>query len=728
MTGDDRQALGIARGLAEAGIPVFVAYPDPGHPGKYRLPARWQATTANPAYVDAWKPGLALCAVMGCGLDLVDIDPRNGGTAAALDGILPEVLGEAASPSGGQHFFVASMGVGVRDGVLPGIDIKAGTPDGQHRGFAFIAPTVRKSKVTGQPAAYQWVKAPDLSRLGTGDPSCELARLVRQARGEGSSPGFSQPGGHSEGWTDPDIAQLIREGIPAGVPQHPALRDVVARLNGQGYDRTGCWGIWQAIVDRTTLTDPGWPWAEPDFTTMYDSAASKYGTRPRAAAAGAAPGGDGLDGAQLLGELRAALTRYVILPSAHAAVAVTLWIAATHAQGCWENATRLVIKSPEKRCGKSRLLDVIAATCHAALITVNISAAALARSIGDDPPTLLLDEADTVFGKKAADNNEDLRGIINAGHQRNRPYVRWDPFTRGPESCPTFAMAALAGIGDLPDTIEDRAVTVAMQRRAPGETVQPYRERRDAGPLRELGAQLGAWVSLHLDGLRQAEPGLPVEDRAADNWEPLIALADLAGGQWPAEARAAAVALTADAEESDADAMRLLGDLRDVFGVADAMHGSTLLGALHKIDEAPWGDYFGKPLTARALASLLRPYGVRPRDVWLDGVTRKGYYRADLWGTWERYGHPSARSARSATSQLSLLADENSETLGPLGPSGPSGSANSSASGVTSQNADLADLAEDPPSDAGALALLEDKLGAQVLVWPEDSAGWEANQ
>lgn len=401
------------------------------------------------------------------------------------------------------------------------------------------------------------------------------------------------------------------------------------------------------------------------------------------------------DGAALLDSLRELLTRYVILPSGHAAVAVVLWVAATHAQQCWENATRLVVKSPEKRCGKSRLLDVLAATCHLPLITVNISPAALVRSIGDDPPTLLLDEADTVFGKKAADNNEDLRGILNAGHQRNRPYVRWDPMARKPEHCPTFAMAALAGIGDLPDTIEDRAVTVAMQRRAPGETVQPYRERRDAEPLRQLGAQLGAWVDASRDRLRRAEPELPVEDRAADNWEPLIAVADLAGGHWPTAARAAAVALTADAEESDADAMRLLGDLRDVFADADAMHGSTVLEALHKIDEAPWGDYFGKPLTARSLAGLLRPYGVRPRDVKLDGTTRKGYYRADLWPVWERYGHPSATSATSATSQFSLVADDQGDPLPPRPGSGGSGRVNRSATAMTSQVAEVAEVADE---------------------------------
>jgi hypothetical protein len=285
----DRQALDVARALAAAGVPVLVAYPDPegktqsGRATGYALRGGWQATTPNPDYVGAWRPGLALVAVMGCGIDLVDIDPRNGGDLAALGGILPEVIGEAESPSGGRHLFVASMGVRSRDDVLPGIDVKAGDPEGQGRGFAFIAPTVRPSKVTGERVAYRWIKPPDLTRLQDTPCGGHLADLVRQVHGRTrSGPGFQQPGGHSEGWTDPDIAQLIREGIPSGAAQQPVLRDVVARLVGQGYDQVACWGIWQAIVDRTTLTAPEWPWTEPDFADMYDSAAGKYGTRPRA--------------------------------------------------------------------------------------------------------------------------------------------------------------------------------------------------------------------------------------------------------------------------------------------------------------------------------------------------------------------------------------------------------------------------------------------------------------
>jgi len=362
-------------------------------------------------------------------------------------------------------------------------------------------------------------------------------------------------------------------------------------------------------------------------------------------------------GADLLGELHAALARYVVFPSAEAADAVALWIAATHGVQAWHCAPRLDITSPVKRCGKSRLLDIIEATCHDPLITANISAAALVRSLGDDPPTLLLDEADTVFGPKAADNHEDLRGILNAGHSRNRPYIRWDVATRSAERCPTFSMAALAGIGDLPETITDRAVTVAMRRRAPGEVIDRYRDRRDGGPLKELGEQLGAWVRAHVDELREAEPVMPVEDRAADTWEPLFAIAELAGGDWPKRATAAALALTVGDDTDTSLGARLLADLRDVFGDADAMHGDAILEALHGIAEAPWADYFGKPLNARGLARLLKPYGVASVQVKIGGDGRKGYRREHLHDSWTRYLPPahggSETSDTSETSQVS---------------------------------------------------------------------------
>ncbi|MGW4664049.1 DUF3631 domain-containing protein [Streptosporangium sandarakinum] len=344
-------------------------------------------------------------------------------------------------------------------------------------------------------------------------------------------------------------------------------------------------------------------------------------------------------GALLLNALLAALTRYVILPSPEAADAVTLWIAATHAQPAWAHAPRLVIRAPEKRCGKSRLLDVVEATCHDPFITVNSSSAAVYRSISDDPPTMLVDEADTIFGPKA-DGNEDLRGLLNAGHQRNRPAKRYDANTGRVESIPTFAMAALAGIGAMPDTIEDRAIVIRMRRRGPGETVAPYRHRRDRPPLRQLADDLAAWLRADLATLEQAEPAMPVEDRAADTWEPMVAVADHAAGHWPERARAAVLALTAEADESGQPSprIRLLTDCRTAFGTDTALPTATLLERLKADPEAPWAGYGPTGLTAMRLGAILREYDIRSANIrFPDGTQAKGYHRADFTDAWTRY-------------------------------------------------------------------------------------------
>lgn len=351
-----------------------------------------------------------------------------------------------------------------------------------------------------------------------------------------------------------------------------------------------------------------------------------------------------VDGAEILNDLHAAITRYVVLPSPEAADAVVLWVAATHAQAAWAHAPRLVIRAPERRCGKSRLLDLVEATCHNPLITVNASPAAVYRSIGtDNPPTILLDEADTVFGSKAGDGNEDLRGLLNAGHQRNRPALRWDHTTRSLETIPTFAMAALAGIGAMPDTIEDRAVIMRMRRRAPGEEVAPYRVRRDGPPLNAVSARLTGWLARHLDELEAAEPVMPLEDRAADTWEPLVAVADLAGGDWPERVRHAAVVLLAEADDTNAgsERVRLLADCRAAFADLDAIPTGTLLDRLKADPEAPWSSYGpnGSGLTAMKLGDLLREHDIRSRNIRFPQPTGqvKGYTRDDFTDAWSRY-------------------------------------------------------------------------------------------
>jgi hypothetical protein len=348
-----------------------------------------------------------------------------------------------------------------------------------------------------------------------------------------------------------------------------------------------------------------------------------------------------VDGVAVLDEVHAAYTRYVIFPSPEAADAVTLYTAATHAQTAWEHASRLVIKSPIKRCGKTRLQEVARELVHKALPTTNISPAALARSISEyDPPTLILDEADTVWGKKEqrSEGAEDLRGILNSGHSRGWPYVRWDATARRAESCPTFAMAIIGGIGDMPDTIEDRAVVISMRRRGPGESVTQWRSRRAIPKLKALHTRLHDWVDAHRAELAEAEPDLPAEDRAADVWEPLVAIADAAGGDWPARARKACQSLTDSRPDPDTAGERLLADLYDVFGDDDQVFTTALIDRLCAIEEAPWSTWHrGERMTPRGMATLLRPWGIQSGNVRLPEGQAKGYTRADLADAWERY-------------------------------------------------------------------------------------------
>jgi hypothetical protein len=355
------------------------------------------------------------------------------------------------------------------------------------------------------------------------------------------------------------------------------------------------------------------------------------------------------NGESLLNELHSALSRYVIFPSPAATDAVTLYITATHAQTVWEHATRLVIKSPIKRCGKTRLQEVARETVHNPLPTTNISPAALVRSITEnEPPTLILDEADTVFGKKdqRSEGAEDLRGILNSGHSRGWPYVRWDATARKRELCPTFSMAIIGGIGDMPDTIEDRAVVISMRRRAPGEKVAQWRSRRVVPKLRELRDRLHAWVISQHEALAQAEPELPVEDRAADTWESLVAIADAAGGAWPDRARSACRAIVGDADDDEPHTAgeRLLPDLRTIFGDAGFLYTTTIIKGLTDIEDGGWSEWRRgpggrEPINARGLAALLKPYKIRPRDgrEGGNGPQRKGYYRAHLTDAFARY-------------------------------------------------------------------------------------------
>ncbi|MFV0135318.1 DUF3631 domain-containing protein [Streptomyces sp. HMX87] len=350
-------------------------------------------------------------------------------------------------------------------------------------------------------------------------------------------------------------------------------------------------------------------------------------------------------GSALLDELRRRIAKFVILPSEQALDAVTLWVAATHLQPAWQHAPRLAVVGPAKRCGKSRLLDVLTETVHEPMLTINTTPAAVFRSITEEPPTLLVDEADTIFGTpKQAEKNEEMRGLLNAGHQRNRYVTRVVGNDHTPHRFATFAMAAIAGIGDLPDTIMDRSVVIRMRRRAEGESVRPFRSRRDIPALHDLRDRIAAWAGPLVDEAADLEPMMPVEDRAADTWEPLVIVADLAAGTWPRRARTACermVAAEAAAEEDHPSGARILADIRRVFVAqreVDSLSTEELIHHLRQDPENPWAEWGRSGLSPRDLGSMLRQFGIKPGNVRIaDGTQRKGYMRNKFLDPWRRY-------------------------------------------------------------------------------------------
>ncbi|MEU5532692.1 DUF3631 domain-containing protein [Streptomyces sp. NPDC020362] len=350
-------------------------------------------------------------------------------------------------------------------------------------------------------------------------------------------------------------------------------------------------------------------------------------------------------GSALLDELREQIAKFVILPSPEALDAVTLWVAATHLQPAWQHAPRLAVVGPAKRCGKSRLLDVLTETVHEPMLTINTTPAAVFRSITEEPPTLLVDEADTIFGTpKMAEKNEEMRGLLNAGHQRNRYVTRVVGNDHTPHRFATFAMAALAGIGDLPDTIMDRSVVIRMRRRAEGERVKPFRSRRDTPALHDVRDRIAAWARPLLDEAADLEPEMPVEDRAADTWEPLVIVADLAAGPWPRRAREACARMVTsevEVEEEQPGGARILADIRRIFFAqreVDSLSTEELLHHLLQNTESPWAEWGRHGLTSRNLSDMLRPFDIRPGNVRLaDGTQRKGYMRNKFLDAWRRY-------------------------------------------------------------------------------------------
>jgi hypothetical protein len=274
------------------------------------------------------------------------------------------------------------------------------------------------------------------------------------------------------------------------------------------------------------------------------------------------------------------------------------------------------------------------------------------RAIDQMQPTLLLDEVDAIFGH-ASDRTEPLRAVLNAGNRKGSQVARCVPPNWDVKFFSVFCAKVLAGIdnGRWPDTVLDRSVVIRLQRRGEDEAIEPFRfvyVQTDAEPLRVTAQE---WVAEHFEALDAARPALPdgLSDRACDAWEPLLAIADALGEDWPSLAREAAVRLLHRQETlEDSAALALLGDVRALFDLSrEEKLASTVLSAkLRELPDARWGTWGARRgqagLKPNDLAMLLRPFEITPRTVRLRntggrGSTAKGYAKSDFEDAWRRY-------------------------------------------------------------------------------------------
>jgi len=360
----------------------------------------------------------------------------------------------------------------------------------------------------------------------------------------------------------------------------------------------------------------------------------------------------------LLDRVRQLVTRYVRLPGEEYADAIALWVVHAHAITAATTSPRLVFKSPEKASGKTRCLEVLDTIVPAPLFTVNASVAAVFRLLNDEQATLLFDETDAIFNPRAAVQHEDLRALLNAGWRRGATVARvvGDGKKMRVERFPVYAAAALAAIGDLPETVESRAIIVPMRRRAPDEALEPFRLRKVATVAEPLRESLAWWAKRYHNQLAEREPRLPegINDRLGDSWEPLLAIAEFANDEWIARARAAAQRIAGGHVMDEASTgVQLLGHINGVLAGQDRITTADLLRQLNGLDEAVWGGWHdGKGLKPRDLARRLKPYGIGSRNIRLpDGSVPKGYLREDFADAWSRY-LPSSVQALQAPRAL----------------------------------------------------------------------------
>jgi Protein of unknown function (DUF3631) len=362
-----------------------------------------------------------------------------------------------------------------------------------------------------------------------------------------------------------------------------------------------------------------------------------------------------VDGGALLDELAALFTRYCVLPPGAAAV-LALWTLLTwvHDQAAIRVSPKLLVASATKRSGKTRVLEILSCVVHYPLPVSNVKASALFRVIEKWHPTLLIDEFDT----RAKDDTE-LAGIINSGHSRTTAHVlRCEGDDHEPRLFGTWAPQAVGMIGNPPDTQRDRSIPIMMERKSPNEKVRRLRVddlHRECADLRRRAARWSIDIAAQI--AQSEDPQVPevLDDRQQDNWRPLLMLAGASGEKWSQIARSAALVTSGQYAEDETPGVQCLADIRDLFNAkaVDRVTSAEIVAYLGTLEDRPWPEWRGRPITAGGLARLLKPFKLRPRTIRLsDNTTAKGYSRDGFERAFSRY--LSNVETKTVTSDTSL--------------------------------------------------------------------------
>src|SRR5262249_51302467 len=352
------------------------------------------------------------------------------------------------------------------------------------------------------------------------------------------------------------------------------------------------------------------------------------------------PWPESVDTDALLLSLKRRVHRHVVF-SNEAAIVVALWILFAWIHDIAVHSPKLLVTSVERDSGKTTLLNLISFLVPRALLCVEISEATLFRGVELWLPTIIVDEADVILI-----NNEPLRAVINSGWTRGAVVPRCIGEEKTPHPFPTFCPKALGMKGNkLLDTTLSRCIDIGLKRKRPSETVEHFRMIDDVG-LQELRQQALRWANDNGEALKGAEPEMPpgFDNRLGDNFRLLLAIAGLAGGEWPERAREAAQVVSR-VTDTTSRPTRLLAAIKAIFDAEEKVETTDALSAAGLVEEltvnadSEWTALgkSGKPLTQNQLARMLKPIGISPKQVRIGGVQTRGYERGQFEDPWVRY-------------------------------------------------------------------------------------------